>query len=383
MQGSAPRAQHARRRLRAAGRDADRGRRLQLPHPLHPRRTGSSASSAATGVCSHDPPHSFGAVNGDTPLKDGGVLVSEIQGSWIDDIAHEREAPLGGAGAGLLPVRPAAPLRRPDPARRLHESRRGDHHEPARHGALALRASVGLGALDHPSLAMMLPNGDIAINDDYNDRVVIVDPTTNRIVWQYGHAGIPRTRPRLPEHAGRDGLRPARSERKAALVARAPSVAARRARPRSSSRPAARAPARLVIGGYPYASVVPGGGRPRRRRPLGDGPVQLHVVRRVGALARTATGPTGSSPARWTRCRWANVARRPGSRPVRAAGRCRRRLAAWWKFGHLALVTRVLPTARFDVAEYNLPGGVRVRLRPARRLAARRHVRVRAARSRR
>ena len=24
-------------------------------------------------------------------------------------------------------------------------------------------------------------------NDDYNDRVIVVDPQTNRIVWQYGH----------------------------------------------------------------------------------------------------------------------------------------------------------------------------------------------------
>jgi hypothetical protein len=33
----------------------------------------------------------------------------------------------------------------------------------------------------------MLPNGDIAVNDDYNDRVVIIDPTKNTIVWKYGH----------------------------------------------------------------------------------------------------------------------------------------------------------------------------------------------------
>jgi hypothetical protein len=39
----------------------------------------------------------------------------------------------------------------------------------------------------------MLPNGDIAINDDFNDRVVIVDPKTNAIVWQYGHTGRPGT----------------------------------------------------------------------------------------------------------------------------------------------------------------------------------------------
>jgi hypothetical protein len=38
---------------------------------------------------------------------------------------------------------------------------------------------------------MMLPNGDIAINDDYRDRIVIVDPRTNAIVWTYGQAGLP------------------------------------------------------------------------------------------------------------------------------------------------------------------------------------------------
>jgi len=45
----------------------------------------------------------------------------------------------------------------------------------------------GYGRLDHPSLAMALPNGNVAVNDDYRDRVVVIDPRINRIVWQYGH----------------------------------------------------------------------------------------------------------------------------------------------------------------------------------------------------
>ena len=49
----------------------------------------------------------------------------------------------------------------------------------------------GWGELNHPSLAIMLPNGNIAINDDFNDRVVIVDPRQRRIVWQYGHLARP------------------------------------------------------------------------------------------------------------------------------------------------------------------------------------------------
>jgi hypothetical protein len=46
-------------------------------------------------------------------------------------------------------------------------------------------------ALNQPSLALPLPNGDILANDDKNDRVIVIDPHTNRIVWQYGHTGVP------------------------------------------------------------------------------------------------------------------------------------------------------------------------------------------------
>jgi hypothetical protein len=42
---------------------------------------------------------------------------------------------------------------------------------------------------------MPLPNGDVAVNDDYRHRVVVIDPRTNRIVWQYGHTDIPGTTP--------------------------------------------------------------------------------------------------------------------------------------------------------------------------------------------
>ena len=30
----------------------------------------------------------------------------------------------------------------------------------------------------------------IAANDDYNDRVIVIDPKTKAIVWQYGHTGV-------------------------------------------------------------------------------------------------------------------------------------------------------------------------------------------------
>ncbi len=144
-----------------------------------------------TGVCRHDPPRYLGAVNGDTPLPDGGVLISEIQGSWIDDISAN----------GRLRWAVQAPVSYPSDPQPLPGGRilLADYASPGaaliidRHGKVIWRygPSSGWGALDHPSLALMLPNGNIAVNDDFKHRVVVIDPRKNRIVWQYGHAGLP------------------------------------------------------------------------------------------------------------------------------------------------------------------------------------------------
>ena len=144
-----------------------------------------------TRVCRHDPPKYLGAVNGDTPLPDGGVLISEIQGSWIDDVS----------ASGRLRWAVQAPVSYPSDPQPLPRGRilLADYASPGaaviidRHGKVLWRYGPrrGEAALDHPSLALMLPNGDIAVNDDYKDRVVIIDPRKNRIVWQYGHAGLP------------------------------------------------------------------------------------------------------------------------------------------------------------------------------------------------
>jgi hypothetical protein len=144
-----------------------------------------------TGGCVHDPPRTLGAVNGDTPLPDGGVLVSEIGGSWIDYFSR----------TGRLLRSFQAPVSYPSDPQPLPRGRilLADYASPGaavildRHGRLLWRygPASGWGALNHPSLAIMLPNGNIAINDDFNDRVVIVDPRQRRIVWQYGRLSRP------------------------------------------------------------------------------------------------------------------------------------------------------------------------------------------------
>lgn len=60
-------------------------------------------------------------------------------------------------------------------------------------------------------------DGMIAATDDWNNRVVLIDPRTNRIVWQYGDKGSPRSRPgylRNPD--GRDLVRERAGRRSAA-----------------------------------------------------------------------------------------------------------------------------------------------------------------------
>ncbi len=58
---------------------------------------------------------------------------------------------------------------------------RPDGHVLWRYGPKA-----GRGQLDHPSLAIPLADGTVVLNDDFRHRVVVVDPRTNTIVWQYG-----------------------------------------------------------------------------------------------------------------------------------------------------------------------------------------------------
>src|SRR5438874_12248369 len=146
------------------------------------------------GSCVHDPPRGFASPNGDTPLPDGGLLVTEI-GGWIDRLAP----------SGRLVWSVRSPVAYPSDAQLLPNGRilvagftnPGRIVELTRSGRVtwSFGASAGPDELNKPSLAVRLPNGIIAANDDWNDRVVLIDPRTKRIVWQYGHTGVPSAAP--------------------------------------------------------------------------------------------------------------------------------------------------------------------------------------------
>jgi hypothetical protein len=142
------------------------------------------------GRCIHSPPHSINYPNGDTPLRNGDVLVSEVNGSYVDEFTR------GGrlVWSVKLPVAYPSDPQQLGPDRYLiaDYARRGGIFEFNRAGRIlwSYHPRAGPGRLDRPSLAERLPNGLIGANDDYRHRVVLIDPRTKRIVWQYGHTDV-------------------------------------------------------------------------------------------------------------------------------------------------------------------------------------------------
>jgi hypothetical protein len=162
---------------------------LQPPSHSPVRQIGSTAG------CVHDPPHDFGSPNGAFPASNGDTIVTEITGDWVDllspsgQLLHAVHAPGFTYPSDTNELRPGVFLS-------VDYTSPGAIETFNTKGHLLWRfAPKGANALDHPSLAIPLPNGDILANDDYNDRVIVVDPHTNKIVWQYGHTGQPGTKP--------------------------------------------------------------------------------------------------------------------------------------------------------------------------------------------
>jgi hypothetical protein len=141
------------------------------------------------GSCTHDPPRGFASPNGDTPLPDGSLLVTEI-GGWIDRLDR----------LGRLVWSVRSPVSYPSDAQLLPSGHvlvsgfttPGRVVEMTRSGRVvwSFGSASGQNRLDRPSLAIRLPNGLVAINDDWRHRVILVNPHTGRIVWQYGHTDV-------------------------------------------------------------------------------------------------------------------------------------------------------------------------------------------------
>ena len=161
---------------------------------------GQVTGQIGNGADAHNPPTSIAYPNGDTPLSDGNVLVSEINGSWVDEYTP--------TGTLVWSVHIPTVVYPSDPQQvgpNLYLMT--DYDPPAEGRALEFTRTgrvtwiydptSGDSMLKKPSLAERLPNGLIMLNDDYRDRVVVIDPSTYCIVWQYGLTDDPGTSPGL------------------------------------------------------------------------------------------------------------------------------------------------------------------------------------------
>ena len=151
--------------------------------------------------CRHDPPRYLGHPNGATPMDNGDILVSEIRDAWISRITR--------AGKVLWSVK-APNIRYPSDAFPTVDGKNvivADFHKPGRvvifdpatrkvlwqyDGDPARPDTM----LDHCSLARELPGtNDVLIVDDLRNRVIVVDRKTKEIIWQYGVTDTPGFKP--------------------------------------------------------------------------------------------------------------------------------------------------------------------------------------------
>ena len=148
-----------------------------------------------TGICADRAPTTYGSPNGDTPLPDGGLLITEIRGS--------RVVRLSASGKVIFDIH--VPTAYPSDA---HLDAHGNVivADYSTIGAVVAVTPTGRllwrygpargpGRLDHPSLAVPLTDGTVLINDDFRQRVVILDPVRRKIIWQYGRTDTPGAGP--------------------------------------------------------------------------------------------------------------------------------------------------------------------------------------------
>ncbi|MBI4740281.1 MAG: hypothetical protein HY777_01710 [Betaproteobacteria bacterium] len=142
------------------------------------------------GNCKHNPPETLAYPNGATPLDNGDILVTEIGESWLSRITRNSKV--------VWSVK-APNIRYPSDAFPTVDGKQvivADFWKPGRVVIFdpATRkitweyfVKAGEKMLDHPSLARELPDtGDILVADDLNDRVIVIDRKTKEIIWQYG-----------------------------------------------------------------------------------------------------------------------------------------------------------------------------------------------------
>jgi DNA-binding beta-propeller fold protein YncE len=157
---------------------------------IDPRTNKIVTQWGTVGKRNHNPPKELAAPNGATPLENGDILITEIGGAWITRITRDSKV--------VWSVQ-APNIRYPSDAFPTVDGKHvivADFWKPGRvvifdpHTRKVLWQYDGKTdeqKLNHPSLARELPTGDIIVADDHRERVIVIDRKTKEIIWQYGH----------------------------------------------------------------------------------------------------------------------------------------------------------------------------------------------------
>ena len=160
---------------------------------IDPATSKITAQWGKEGTCRHDPPRFLAYPNGSTPLDNGDILVTEIPDARITQMTRDGRVVWSTRAPGIRYPSDAFPTRD-------GQIIVADYSKPGRivifnpkTGKATWQYAVASGEkmLDHPSLALELPTGDVVVNDDARHRVLVIDRTTKEIVWQYGVTDTP------------------------------------------------------------------------------------------------------------------------------------------------------------------------------------------------
>jgi len=158
---------------------------------VHLGASGAWLGTIGNRACRHNPPSSFAEPNGAFATTTGSLIVTELGGSWVTDLVP------GGSVAWSV----RAPVRYPSDAMQMAGGSvlLTDYSQP---GAVVRLSSTGRtlwyyrpsgrAALNHTSIAIPLASNRIAICDDFNSRIIVVDPATDQVIWTFTGTGASR-----------------------------------------------------------------------------------------------------------------------------------------------------------------------------------------------
>ncbi|MCL4449385.1 MAG: hypothetical protein M1483_05040 [Actinobacteria bacterium] len=146
--------------------------------------------------CYHQPPLRWGSPNGAFPMTNGDYLITEINGDWVDELNLNGKVMWSTHPPGVYYPSDSNEVS-PGVFLTVDWTNPGKIVEFNKQGQLLWQfAPTGSNSLNHPSICTPIPtNGFILCTDDANDRAIVVDPKTNKIVWQYGHRGVAGSAP--------------------------------------------------------------------------------------------------------------------------------------------------------------------------------------------